>query len=196
MLQFSINTVILVWDSCFQSVCVCICPYQINHTTKTNLSVRNQGQTATRNLIMLLYTFLSYFHVSVFEQAVYQDGESVGEPNSESHGAKSTRDSEQDQCLFRRTVDTWRLWWQLFSPLCQIQTRAWTWERLKLRSWLHKTDCPDHRSLFKHSSPHLSSSSSIITNTWCAHQHFLHPHWLSFYILVKGSVFSGIFQTA
>lgn len=80
MLQFSINTVILVWESCFQSVCVCICPYQINHTTKTNLSVRNQGQTATRNLIMLLYTFLSYFHVSVFEQAVYQDGESVGEP--------------------------------------------------------------------------------------------------------------------
>ncbi len=29
---------------------------------------------------MLLYKFLTYFHVSVFEQAVYQDGESVGEP--------------------------------------------------------------------------------------------------------------------
>ena len=84
-------------------------------------------------------------------------------PSSKYHGVKSTRDSEQEQCLWRRSTATWWLWWKMFSPL--IQTGAQTWQWTQHISWLHKRDHPDQRLLIKHSSLHVSSRAGYIDIT-------------------------------
>ncbi|KAK0138502.1 hypothetical protein N1851_024979 [Merluccius polli] len=87
-------------------------------------------------------------------------------PSSKSHGAKSTRDSEQDQWPVQKDYGYMKAM-VADVPLLSVRFKPGRGHERdsNLISWHHKTDCPDHRSLFKHSSSHVSSSSSIIYNT-------------------------------
>ena len=103
----------------------------------------------------------TYFHVSVFEQAVYQDGESVGEPKFKISWSKVHK-------RFRaRPVAVQKDYGYIKAMVADVLSSVTDSNQgVDMRETqthiMAPQDCPDHRSLFKHSSSHVSSSSSII----------------------------------